>query len=103
MWIASVPAAAPVVPGASPAAPPAEGDAAFGDALDASLLDGRPAAAPVAGASSRPVFDQRALAAFLLTGTPVTTTPDPNSGVDAAPSETEATADEDDDDAGLTA
>src|SRR5918993_4048152 len=98
MWIASVPVAVPVVPGAAPATPPAEGDAAFGDALDASLLEGQPPAARAAGASSRPVFDQRALAAFLLTGTPVTTTPDPNSGVDAAPSETAATADEDDDD-----
>jgi flagellar hook-length control protein FliK len=100
MWIASVPVAAPVVPGAAPAAPPAEGDAAFGDALDASLLEGQAPAAPAA--SSRPVFDQRAVAAFLLTGTPVATTPDTSSGLDAAPSETGATADEDGDDADLT-
>ena len=99
MWIASVPAAAPVVPGAAPAAPPAAGDAAFGDALDASLLDEQAPAAPAAGASSPAVFDQRALAAWLLTGTPVTTTSDAMSDVEAAPSETEPSADEDLDDA----
>jgi flagellar hook-length control protein FliK len=104
MWIGSVPAAAPVVPGAAPAAPPAEGEAAFGDALDASLLDeqGTPAV-PEAGGSKRPAFDQRALAAWLLTGRPVANEPEPMPGLEEAPSETDAPAEDDLDDSAAIA
>ncbi len=83
MWIASVPAAAPALPGAAPAAAPSGEAAPFDEALDASLLQGQPVRET--GAPVRQLFDQRALAAWLLAG---------NQAAAAVPAEAEASPSE---------